>query len=61
MILFNIILSGVYKILVLFQKKLDASVFKIGSTQAAKKKWVAMGKQVSRKVLNCELAWFLLC
>ncbi|KAJ4890847.1 putative phenylalanine--tRNA ligase alpha subunit [Raphanus sativus] len=36
------------------EKKLDASVFKIGSTQAAKKKWVAMGKQVSRKVQHVE-------
>ncbi|KAL0653599.1 hypothetical protein Bca4012_096290 [Brassica carinata] len=36
------------------EKKLEASVFKIGSTQAAKKKWVAMGKQVSRKVQHVE-------
>ncbi|CAG7906892.1 unnamed protein product [Brassica rapa] len=36
------------------QKKLDPSVFKIGSTQAAKKRWVAMGKQVSRKVQHVE-------
>ncbi|KAH0905271.1 hypothetical protein HID58_044774 [Brassica napus] len=32
----------------------DPSVFKIGSTQAAKKRWVAMGKQVSRKVQHVE-------
>ncbi|KAG5416648.1 hypothetical protein IGI04_004215, partial [Brassica rapa subsp. trilocularis] len=36
------------------EKKLDPSVFKIGSTQAAKKRWVAMGKQVSRKVQHVE-------
>ncbi|CAN7015639.1 unnamed protein product [Brassica rapa subsp. trilocularis] len=36
------------------QKKLDPSVFKIGSTQAVKKRWVAMGKQVSRKVQHVE-------
>ncbi|KAF8118396.1 hypothetical protein N665_0005s0159 [Sinapis alba] len=36
------------------EKKLETSVFKIGSTQAAKKKWVAMGKQVSRKVQHVE-------
>ncbi|KAJ0239238.1 Phenylalanine--tRNA ligase alpha subunit [Hirschfeldia incana] len=36
------------------EKTLEASVFKIGSTQAAKKKWVAMGKQVSRKVQHVE-------
>ncbi|MED6204113.1 hypothetical protein PIB30_006181 [Stylosanthes scabra] len=37
------------------QKKLDASVFKIGCAQAAKNKWVEMGKQlVTRKVQNVE-------
>ncbi|KAG2329703.1 hypothetical protein Bca52824_000883 [Brassica carinata] len=36
------------------EKKLDPSVFKIESTQAAKKRWVAMGKQVSRKVQHVE-------
>ncbi|CAN7139906.1 unnamed protein product [Brassica rapa subsp. narinosa] len=41
-------------IFVCFRKKLDPSVFKIGSTQAAKKRWVAMGKQVSRKVQHVE-------
>lgn len=36
------------------QKKLDISVFKIGCSQAAKNKWVEMGKQVSRKVEHVE-------
>ncbi|CAN7072472.1 unnamed protein product [Brassica oleracea var. botrytis] len=36
------------------EKKLDPSVFKIRSTQAAKKRWVAMGKKVSRKVQHVE-------
>ncbi|RYR22809.1 hypothetical protein Ahy_B03g068108 isoform A [Arachis hypogaea] len=37
------------------QKKLDPSVFKIGCAQAAKNKWVEMGKQlVTRKVQNVD-------
>ncbi|KAM1006262.1 hypothetical protein ACFX14_003115 [Malus domestica] len=37
------------------QKKLDPSVFKIGSAQAAKRKWVEMGKQlVTRKIQHVE-------
>lgn len=34
------------------QKKLAPSVFKIGCSQAGKNKWVEMGKQVSRKVIQ---------
>lgn len=35
----------------LLQKKLGPSIFKIGCAQAAKNKWVEMGKQlISRKV-----------
>ncbi|CAH8337580.1 unnamed protein product [Eruca vesicaria subsp. sativa] len=41
------------------EKMLDPSVFKTGSTQAAKKRWVAMGKQVSRKELDQESLNFL--
>lgn len=34
------------------QKKVDPSVFKIGCAQAAKNKWLDMGKQlISRKVI----------
>ncbi|KAM1151841.1 hypothetical protein EV1_034179 [Malus domestica] len=37
------------------QKKLDPSVFKIGSAQAAKRKWVDMGKQlVTRRIQHVE-------
>ncbi|XP_059462755.1 phenylalanine--tRNA ligase alpha subunit, cytoplasmic [Corylus avellana] len=36
------------------QKKLSPLVFKIGCAQAAKNKWVDMGKQVSRKVKHVE-------
>lgn len=40
------------------QKRLDPSVFKIGSSQAGKNKWVEMGKQISRKVSNCAVDGF---
>lgn len=33
------------------QKKLDPSLFKIACAQAAKNKWVEMGKLVTRKVI----------
>jgi hypothetical protein len=37
------------------QKKLDPLLFKIGCAQAAKNKWVEMGKQlVSRKVWHSD-------
>ncbi|KAK4791925.1 hypothetical protein SAY86_022360 [Trapa natans] len=36
------------------QKKLDPAIFKIGSSQAAKNKWLDMGKQISRKVQHAE-------
>ena len=43
-------------VLILFfwlQKKLDPSLFKIACAQAAKNKWVEMGKQlITRKVCN---------
>ncbi|KAB2635665.1 phenylalanine--tRNA ligase alpha subunit [Pyrus ussuriensis x Pyrus communis] len=35
------------------QKKLDPSVFKIGSAQAAKRKWVEMGKQLVIRKESC--------
>ncbi|KAM7279502.1 hypothetical protein ACFE04_006636 [Oxalis oulophora] len=31
-------------------KKLDPAVFKIGCSQAGKNKWVAMGKEITRKI-----------
>ncbi|KAK4741018.1 hypothetical protein SAY87_024606 [Trapa incisa] len=36
------------------QKKLDPTIFKIGSSQAAKNKWLDMGKHISRKVQHAE-------
>ncbi|KAK3432720.1 hypothetical protein EUGRSUZ_D00245 [Eucalyptus grandis] len=36
------------------QKRLDPSVFKIGSAQAGKNKWVEMGKHISRKVQHVD-------
>lgn len=42
------------------QKKLDPLLFKIGRAQAAKNKWVEMGKQlVSRKVSYTEFLSYL--
>ncbi|CAH8359185.1 unnamed protein product, partial [Eruca vesicaria subsp. sativa] len=41
------------------EKKLDPSIFKTGSTQAVKKRWVTMGKQVPRKELDQESVNFL--
>ncbi|CAI0454972.1 unnamed protein product [Linum tenue] len=36
------------------QKKFDPAIFKIGCSQAGKNKWVEMGRQVSRKVVQVE-------